>query len=138
MHKPGDRCDAYCDVSIPWIWKNDFLAGPGRGRRLGLLHGHQIADVGQHRLQVRHFVFVQTIDDAETQTRRAKTPTAPTDRGTSCGRACGRAGGRGDAIGGPWLLNRSVGEMQIAVSYTIDAFLFDTSIPTDDDAVTYV
>lgn len=94
-------------------------------------------------------MFVQTIDDdddaAETQTRRAKTPTAPTDRGTNNGRggrACGRAGGR-EGVGPTTVVDpglKPVGEMlKAASSYTIAAlFLFDTTFIRTDDAVTYV
>jgi len=36
------------------VRQDDFLARPGRWRTLALLHGHQVADVGQDSLQVRH------------------------------------------------------------------------------------
>lgn len=39
----------------PWIGQYDLLARPGSRRALALLHGHKVADIGQHRLQVRHF-----------------------------------------------------------------------------------
>jgi len=40
---------------IPRIWQNDLLASTGGRRALALLHSHQVADIGQHRLEVRHF-----------------------------------------------------------------------------------
>lgn len=45
-----------CTAKIPGIRKNDLLAGPRGRRALALLHGHQVADVGQHGLQVRHLL----------------------------------------------------------------------------------
>lgn len=43
------------DVGIlPGIRQHDLFAGSGRRRALALLHGHQVADVGQHGFQVGH------------------------------------------------------------------------------------
>jgi hypothetical protein len=39
---------------LPGVWQYDLLAGPCRRGRLRLLHGHQIADIGQHGLQIGH------------------------------------------------------------------------------------
>jgi len=47
-------------VGLVWIWcvpgfgQDDLLARPGRGSRLALLHRHQVADIGEHRFEVRH------------------------------------------------------------------------------------
>lgn len=48
-------------VHLPGIGQYDLLAGSGGRRALGLLHGHQVADIGQHSLQVRHFAAVQSM-----------------------------------------------------------------------------
>lgn len=40
--------------TVPGLGQGDLLAGPGRRGALALLHRHQVADIGQHRLQVRH------------------------------------------------------------------------------------
>lgn len=40
---------------IPGIGQNDFLACTSGRCAFALLHSHQVADVGQHRLEVRHF-----------------------------------------------------------------------------------
>ena len=40
---------------IPRIRQDDLLARTGSRCAFALLHGHQVADVGQHRLEVRHF-----------------------------------------------------------------------------------
>ena len=39
---------------LPGVRQNDFLACSGSWRHLRLLHRHQIADVRQHSLQIRH------------------------------------------------------------------------------------
>lgn len=44
----------------PGIGQYNFLAGPRRRCALALLHGHKVADIGQHRLQVRHFVSISS------------------------------------------------------------------------------
>lgn len=36
------------------IRQDDLLAGARGGGALRLLHGHEVGDIGQHRLQVRH------------------------------------------------------------------------------------
>lgn len=40
---------------IPGIGQDDLFAGSCGWRALGLFHRHQVADIGQHRLQVGHF-----------------------------------------------------------------------------------
>lgn len=42
-------------IDIPGIGQDDLFAGTGSRRAFTLLHGHQVADIGQHRLEVRHF-----------------------------------------------------------------------------------
>lgn len=42
-------------VRVPRIRQNNPLAGTGGRCALALLHGHQVADIGQHRLEIRHF-----------------------------------------------------------------------------------
>jgi len=56
---------------VPRVRQDDFLARPGRRRGLGLLHRHQVADVGQHRFQIRHLVLRRRIgrDSAESDRR---------------------------------------------------------------------
>lgn len=44
--------------NTPWVGQYNFFTGPRRRRALALLHGHKVADIGQHRLQVRHFVYI--------------------------------------------------------------------------------
>lgn len=39
---------------VPGLGQDDLLAGAGGRSRLALLHRHQVADIGQHGLQVRH------------------------------------------------------------------------------------
>jgi hypothetical protein len=41
---------------LPRVRQHDLLAGPRRRRALALLHGHEVAHVREHRLEVRHFV----------------------------------------------------------------------------------
>lgn len=43
------------EVCVPRIRQINLLAGTGGRRALALLHGHQVADIGQHSLEVRHF-----------------------------------------------------------------------------------
>lgn len=59
------KIDCYSPVvflffNLPWIRQYNLFASPCRRRTLALLHGHKIADIGQHRLQVRHFVCCLT------------------------------------------------------------------------------
>jgi len=39
---------------LPWVGQDDLLARPGCWRGLRLLHRHEVADVCQHSLEVRH------------------------------------------------------------------------------------
>lgn len=39
----------------PGIWQDDLLAGTSSRGVPAVLYSHQVADVGQHRLEVRHF-----------------------------------------------------------------------------------
>ena len=41
---------------LPWVRQDDFLACPSRWRGFRLFHRHQVTDVGENRLQVRHLV----------------------------------------------------------------------------------
>lgn len=44
-----------CFRYVPWVGEDDFLACSGGWGRFRLLHRHEIADISQHSLQVRHF-----------------------------------------------------------------------------------
>lgn len=48
-------CGVWCGIwCVPGFGQDDLLARPGRGSRLALLHRHQVADIGEHRFEVRH------------------------------------------------------------------------------------
>lgn len=49
-------CDMILQIILPRVRQHYLFAGSGRRRTLALFHGHQIADVGQHGLQVGHCV----------------------------------------------------------------------------------